>query len=117
MIAVRTENLTRRFKALTAVNAISFEVNQGEIFGFLGPNGAGKTTTINMLSTLISPTSGHAEIMGNDIMKKRNAVRRSIGVVFQDPALDNRLTGKENLEFHAHMYGMPGPERRRTPCG
>jgi ABC-2 type transport system ATP-binding protein len=66
-----------------------------------------------MLSTLIAPTSGHAEIMGNDIIKKRNAVRRSIGVVFQDPALDNRLTGKENLEFHAHMYGMRAPERRQ----
>ena len=111
-IAVRTENLTKRFHKLTAVNSISFEVHEGEVFGFLGPNGAGKTTTINMLCTLIPPTSGRAEIMGYDIVKKRNEVRRSIGVVFQEPALDSRLTGKENLEFHAHMYHMPGNERR-----
>jgi ABC-2 type transport system ATP-binding protein len=112
MIAVRTENLTKRFKKLTAVNAVSFEVNKGEIFGFLGPNGAGKTTTINMLSTLIAPTSGHAELEGHDIVKNRNGVRRSIGVVFQEPALDSRLTGRENLEFHAHMYGMKSGERK-----
>jgi ABC-2 type transport system ATP-binding protein len=111
MIAVRTDKLTKKFKKLTAVDGVSFEVRQGEIFGFLGPNGAGKTTTLNMLSTLIAPTSGHAEIAGNDIVKKRNAVRRSIGVVFQEPALDSRLTGKENLEFHAHMYGMQRSER------
>jgi ABC-2 type transport system ATP-binding protein len=112
MIAIRTEQLTKRFKKLIAVNNVSFEVPEGEIFGFLGPNGAGKTTTINMLSTLIPVTSGHAEIMGFDIIKNRNAVRRSIGVVFQEPALDSRLTGRENLEFHALMYGMPGQERR-----
>jgi ABC-2 type transport system ATP-binding protein len=112
MIAVRTENLTKCFKKLIAVNSISFEVSEGEIFGFLGPNGAGKTTTINMLSTLISPTRGRAEIMGHDIVRKRNAVRHSIGVVFQEPALDSRLTGRENLEFHALMYGMPLHERR-----
>lgn len=112
MIAVRTENLTKRFKAAVAVDGISFDVREGEVFGFLGPNGAGKTTTINMLSTLISPSSGSAEIMGYDIVKRRNEVRRSIGVVFQEPALDSRLTGRENLEFHAHMYGMPAQERR-----
>ena len=112
MKAVTTENLTKRYKKLTAVDRVSFEVNEGEIFGFLGPNGAGKTTTINMLSTLISPTSGHAEILGHDIIGKRDAVRRSIGVVFQEPALDSRLTGRENLEFHARLYGMPGPQRR-----
>ena len=112
MIAVQTENLTKRFKKLFAVNSVSFIVQEGEIFGFLGPNGAGKTTTINMLSTLIAPSSGRAEIMGHDIVKKRNAVRRSIGVVFQEPALDSRLTGRENLEFHAHLYGMPVDQRR-----
>jgi ABC-2 type transport system ATP-binding protein len=112
MIAVRTENLAKRFKAAIAVDGISFDVREGEVFGFLGPNGAGKTTTINMLSTLISPSSGSAEIMGYDIVKRRNEVRRSIGVVFQEPALDSRLTGRENLEFHAHMYGMPAEERR-----
>ena len=112
MIAVRTENLTKRFKKLIAVDGVSFEVLEGEIFGFLGPNGAGKTTTINMLSTLIAPTSGHAEIMGHDVVRERDAVRNSIGVVFQEPALDSRLTGRENLEFHAHMYGMPADQRR-----
>ncbi|HUI93083.1 MAG TPA: ATP-binding cassette domain-containing protein [Chitinivibrionales bacterium] len=111
MIAVQTENLAKRFKKFLAVDGISFTVNEGEVFGFLGPNGAGKTTTINMLSTLIAPSSGGARIMGYDIVKKRNEVRRSIGVVFQDPALDSRLTGRENLEFHAHMYGMPARER------
>jgi ABC-2 type transport system ATP-binding protein len=111
LIAVRTKNLTKRFKRSVAVDGISFDVNEGEVFGFLGPNGAGKTTTINMLSTLIAPSLGSAEIMGYDIIKKRNEVRRSIGVVFQDPALDGRLTGRENLEFHAHMYGMPARER------
>ena len=112
MIAVKTENLTKSFKKLVAVNGVSFAVQEGEIFGFLGPNGAGKTTTLNMLSTLIAPTSGRAEIMGHDIVKKRNDVRRSIGVVFQEPALDSRLTGRENLEFHAQMYDMAAGERR-----
>lgn len=112
MIAVRTQDLTKRFKKLVAVDGVSFDVLEGEIFGFLGPNGAGKTTTINMLSTLIAPTSGHAEIMGYDIVKERDAVRNSIGVVFQEPALDSRLTGRENLEFHALMYGMPADQRR-----
>jgi ABC-2 type transport system ATP-binding protein len=112
MIAVRTEKLTKRFKKLVAVDGVSFDVTEGEVFGFLGPNGAGKTTTINMLSTLISPTGGRAEIMGHDIIRERNAVRRSIGVVFQEPALDSRLTGRENLEFHALMYGMPADKRR-----
>ncbi len=103
---ISTQNLTKTFKDLTAVNNISFTVQKGEIFGFLGPNGAGKTTTIKMLTTLLHPSQGSAKIAGHDIIKKRDDVRKSIGVVFQEPALDTELTGQENLDFHARMYGI-----------
>jgi len=112
MFAIEVENLTKKFNGFTAVNNISFNVKAGELFGLLGPNGAGKTTTINMLSTLLKPTSGKAKIAGYDILKDRNNVRKSIGIVFQEPALDNKLTGRENLEFHAMMYRMGKEERR-----
>jgi ABC-2 type transport system ATP-binding protein len=112
MDAIRVENLTKRFEDVTAVDHISFSVSQGELFGLLGPNGAGKTTTINILSTLLRPTSGLAEVAGFDVSKSRDSVRKSIGVVFQEPALDGRLTGRENLDFHAMMYGLDGNERR-----
>ncbi len=112
-IEVEVKNLTKKFNGFTAVDNISFKVKKGEIFGLLGPNGAGKTTTINMLSTLLNPTSGYARVSGYDIVKERENVRRSIGIVFQEPALDNKLTGKENLEFHAMMYGMSKEERKR----
>ncbi len=91
---------------------ISFTVEEGELFGLLGPNGAGKTTAINMLTTLLQPTSGRAEVAGHDIVKERDAVRNAIGIVFQETALDNRLTGFENLEFHSVMYSMEKEERR-----
>jgi ABC-2 type transport system ATP-binding protein len=113
MDAIRVENLTRQFNGFTAVNRISFTVQTGELFGLLGPNGAGKTTTINMLATLLKPTSGFAEVAGFDVARHKDAVRRSIGIVFQEPALDTRLTGKENLEFHAMMYGLPREERKK----
>jgi ABC-2 type transport system ATP-binding protein len=113
MYAITVDKLTRKFAGFVAVGQISFNVDHGELFGLLGPNGAGKTTTINMLSTLLKPTSGHAEVAGFDVSKNRDAVRNSIGVVFQEPALDNRLTGRENLEFHAMMYGMSKEERRK----
>ncbi|MBI4978628.1 MAG: ATP-binding cassette domain-containing protein [Spirochaetes bacterium] len=112
MNAIEVDTLTRKFGKAVAVDGISFSVAKGEIFGFLGPNGAGKTTTINVLSTLLKPTSGKASIMGHDIRKERDQVRRSIGVVFQEPALDGRLTGAENLSFHAMMYGMKSAERK-----
>jgi ABC-2 type transport system ATP-binding protein len=112
-IIIKVENLTRKFEDFTAVDQISFDVKEGELFGLLGPNGAGKTTTINMLSTLLKPTSGYAEVAGFNIMKNKNEVRNNIGIVFQEPALDNRLTGRENLEFHAMMYGMGKEERRK----
>jgi len=86
---------------------VSFEVETGEIFGFLGPNGAGKTTTISMLCTLLKPTGGRATVNGFDIGTDRHLVRESIGLVFQDPSLDDRLTARENLEFHAVLYHVP----------
>ncbi|MBS3777927.1 MAG: ATP-binding cassette domain-containing protein [Candidatus Thermoplasmatota archaeon] len=108
---IKTTDLTKTFKDLTAVDNISFTVNKGEIFGFLGPNGAGKTTTIKMLTTLLHPSKGSAEIASHDIIKKRDDVRKSIGVVFQEPALDTELTGQENLDFHARMYGIGRKKR------
>ncbi|MCD6371213.1 MAG: ATP-binding cassette domain-containing protein [Candidatus Aenigmarchaeota archaeon] len=113
MAAIEVRNLTKKFNGFTAVDNISFEVKKGELFGLLGPNGAGKTTTINMLSTLLNPTSGSARVAGYDIVKEKEDVRRNIGVVFQEPALDNKLTGRENLEFHAMMYGMDREERKK----
>ena len=112
MDAIKVESLTKNFNGVIAVDHISFSVPVGELFGLLGPNGAGKTTTINMLSTLLKPSSGDGEVAGYDITQDRDSVRRSIGVVFQEPALDTKLTGRENLEFHAMMYGM-GREVRR----
>ncbi len=111
MDIIKTKDLTRTFKDLTAVDNISFKVKKGEIFGFLGPNGAGKTTTIKMLTTLLHPTSGSAEIAGYDITKEKDNVRKSIGIVFQEPALDTELTGRENLEYHARMYAIPKDKR------
>ncbi len=106
MFAIKVEELVKKFNGFTAVDNISFDVHYGELFGLLGPNGAGKTTTINILSTLLKPTSGYAEVAGFDIRKKRDDVRKSIGIVFQDPTLDTKLTGRENLLFHAMMYGI-----------
>jgi ABC-2 type transport system ATP-binding protein len=113
MDAIFVEDLTRRFEDVTAVDHVSFSVPEGELFGLLGPNGAGKTTTINMLSTLLRPTSGRAEVAGFDVAKRRDDVRKSIGVVFQEPALDGKLTGRENLDFHGMMYGIKSDERHR----
>ena len=109
---IRVEDLTRKFGDLVAVDHVSFTVGSGDLFGLLGPNGAGKTTTINMLSTLLRPTSGRAEVAGFDVSRDRDRVRRAIGIVFQEPALDSQLTGRENLEFHSMMYGMGREERR-----
>ncbi len=111
--AIRVERLTRRFDGFTAVDNLSFDVPGGELFGLLGPNGAGKTTTINMLATLLSPSSGSARVAGHDVTTRRHEVRRSIGVVFQEPALDTKLTGRENLTFHAMMYGLSRDDRER----
>lgn len=110
MHAIEAEGLTKRFREVLAVDNVSFEVEEGEIFGFLGPNGAGKTTTINMLITLLRPTKGSARVAGYDILKEPEKVRRKIGVVFQDPTLDRRLTGWENLYIHGRLYGVPSKE-------
>ncbi|MEW6161869.1 MAG: ATP-binding cassette domain-containing protein [Nitrospirota bacterium] len=109
---IKVENLTKRFDSITAVDDISFEVEEGTIFGFLGPNGAGKTTTINILCTLLSPTSGTAFVAGHDCVKEPADVRKAIGIVFQDTTLDKDLTAYENLVFHAYLYNVPKDEMR-----
>lgn len=104
---IKVDALTKIFdNRVRAVDEVSFDVEEGEILGFLGPNGAGKTTTLNMLSTLLRPTSGTATVNGYDIIEEPDGVRRSIGFVFQDHTLDNELTGRENLDFHCRIYGL-----------
>jgi ABC-2 type transport system ATP-binding protein len=112
MSIITVEQLTKKFSGITAVDDISFEVEEGSIFGFLGPNGAGKTTTINILCTLLSPTSGKAFIAGHDCMKEPSEVRKAIGIVFQDTTLDKDLTAYENLIFHAYLYDVPKNEMK-----
>ncbi|MBO37172.1 MAG: ABC transporter ATP-binding protein [Anaerolineaceae bacterium] len=106
MYSIKVEQLVRHFGKNVAVDDISFKVESGEIFGFLGPNGAGKTTTINMLTTLLRPTSGTALVNGYDVGKQQALVRQSIGMIFQDASLDDKLTGRENLLFHGMLYGL-----------
>jgi ABC-2 type transport system ATP-binding protein len=110
---IEVENLTKTFDGFTAVDNITFSVKRGEIFAFLGPNGAGKTTTIKMLTTLLRPTSGKIFLNGSDPTRNQNAVRRSFGIVFQDPSLDDELTAYENMEFHGVLYGVPREIRRQ----
>jgi ABC-2 type transport system ATP-binding protein len=105
MSAINIKNLTKKFGKFTAVDSINLEIKEGELFGLLGPNGAGKSTTLNMLATMMIPTSGSAVVNKIDIVNQ-DSVRRSIGMVFQDPSLDDELTGRENLEFHGRMYHM-----------
>jgi ABC-2 type transport system ATP-binding protein len=104
---VKVENLSKNFGNLVAVDKVSFEIKEGEIFGFLGPNGAGKSTTINMLTTLLKPSSGSAVIAGYDIHKQPNEVRRAVGVVPQEYTADEDLTGFENIILCADLYGLP----------
>lgn len=110
---IEVEELTRTFGTLVAVDRVSFTVNEGEIFGFLGPNGAGKSTTIQMLATLLPPSAGTARLAGYDVRHQPFEVRQQIGIVFQDPSLDNQLTAEENLRFHARLYGVPASDFRR----
>jgi ABC-2 type transport system ATP-binding protein len=109
--AIDVDGLTKRFGETTAVDDLSFTVGEGELFGLLGPNGAGKSTLINVLCTLLGPTEGTASVNGHDVRRETGAVRDSIGVVFQEAALDEELTGAENLAFHARMYGLGRRER------
>lgn len=110
---IEVEGLVRRFGDFTAVNDISFSAREGEIFGLLGPNGAGKSTTIKVLCTLLEPTAGRVRVAGHDVEKDPDAVRGSLGIVFQDNSLDSTLTGQENLDFHCMMYHIPRGERAR----
>jgi ABC-2 type transport system ATP-binding protein len=107
MKAIRTDNLTKMFGHLVAVDHISFEVEEGEVFGFLGANGAGKTSTVMMLATALNPSSGTATVCGYDIIRERDKVRESIGIVFESLSLDTNLTARENLDFHARLYHLP----------
>ncbi|MBI5207319.1 MAG: ATP-binding cassette domain-containing protein [Candidatus Firestonebacteria bacterium] len=110
MNIIEVKNLTKKFNNISAVDNISFTVKKGEIFGFLGPNGAGKSTTIGILATLIEPAQGQVFLNNFNVLNDKNDVRKSIGIVFQDPSLDDRLTAEENLRFHAKLYGVPKKE-------
>lgn len=110
---IEVEGLTEKFGELVAVDDITFSVARGETFAFLGPNGAGKTTTIKMLTTLLRPTSGKILINGSDPVKEQDKVRRSFGIVFQDPSTDDELTAYENMEFHGVLYGVKKKIRRQ----
>ena len=112
MPAIEVSSLVKRFNSFTAVQGISFEVPEGSIFGFLGPNGAGKTTTINMLCTIMKPTSGRAVVNGYDCERQPDRVRESIGIVFQETTLDKDLTAFENLYYHAILYNVKRSMRR-----
>jgi ABC-2 type transport system ATP-binding protein len=109
---ISVTDLRKEFGDFVAVDNISFDVQRGELFAFLGPNGAGKTTTIKMLTTLLHPTSGTVRINGYDPVRDSDAARRSFGIVFQDPSLDDELTAWENMEFHGVLYRVPKPLRR-----
>jgi ABC-2 type transport system ATP-binding protein len=110
---IKVQNLVKTFGSFTAVNDVSFDVAEGEIFAFLGPNGAGKTTTIRMLTTLLKPTSGAIELDGLDPQKQQNEARKRFGIVFQDPSLDGDLTAWENMEVHGVLYHVPHKVRRQ----
>jgi ABC-2 type transport system ATP-binding protein len=111
--AIEVRDLARRFGSVEAVKGVSFDVEETEIFGFLGPNGAGKTTTINMLCTLLRPSAGRATVNGFDVVEERSEVRRSIGLVFQQPTLDEYLSADRNLRFHGYAYALPSEVRER----
>jgi len=113
MTIIETTNLTKKYGELTALDSLNLTIAEGEIFGLLGPNGAGKSTTLLALATLIKPTSGSATVNGFDIKEQPDKVRKSIGIVFQDPSSDDILTGYENLKLHGMLYGMPADLREK----
>ena len=113
MQMIETEDLSKNYDGLLAVDRLNLRIQEGERFGLLGPNGAGKSTTLLMLTTLLRPTSGTARVNGFDVVRQPARVRRSIGVVFQDPSSDDTLTGYENLKLHGMLYGMPAALREQ----
>ncbi|MCL5017254.1 MAG: ATP-binding cassette domain-containing protein [Patescibacteria group bacterium] len=113
MAIIETEDLTKEYDGLIAVNKLNLKVEEGEIFGLLGPNGAGKSTTLLMLTTIVRPTSGTARVNGFDVVHQPDHVRRSIGIVFQDPSSDDTLTAYENLKLHGMLYNMPKDLREK----
>ncbi len=108
---IEVRNLSKEFKELKAVHDINFTIEEGEIFGFLGPNGAGKSTTINMLCTMLKPSSGEVYVNGYSISREKDQVRKSIGIIFQENTLDEKLTAKENLMLHCRFYHVPKEKR------
>src|SRR5256884_7781660 len=110
--AVEARGLVKSYGKVEAVRGIDLSVRPGEVFGFLGPNGAGKSTTISILCTLLRPTAGVAKVAGIEVTRDPGGVRSRIGLVFQDPSLDDQLTARENLEFHAFLYNVPRAQRR-----
>lgn len=115
--AIEVKNLVKKFNEITAVNDISFTVSRGEIFAFLGPNGAGKSTTIKMLTTLLAPTSGCVLVNGFNPVTEQTKVRKSFGIVFQDPSLDDELTAYENMNYHGILYSVPRQLRQERIQG
>ncbi|VVC04973.1 Trehalose/maltose import ATP-binding protein MalK [Candidatus Burarchaeum australiense] len=111
MYIIETDKLTKKFNNFTAVDGLDLKIEEGGLFGLLGPNGAGKSTTMYMLSTILEPTSGSAKVNGFDVQKEAEEVRKSIGIVFQDHTLDDRLNAYDNLDIHGRLYGIPGPKR------
>lgn len=111
--AVEVKNVVKNFGEIAAVADVSFAIKPGEIFAFLGPNGAGKSTTIKMLTTMLRPSSGKLYLNGHDVTKDRDSARKSFGIVFQDPALEEELTAYENMLFHAVLYGVPKAQQRK----
>jgi ABC-2 type transport system ATP-binding protein len=113
MVAVEVSDLTHRYGARAALSALSFTVGRGELFAVLGPNGGGKTTLFRIAATLLRPTSGTVRVFGDDVRRASDRVRRRLGVVFQSPALDPRLTARENLIHHGRLYGLRGTDLSR----
>lgn len=111
-IAIDLQHVTKRFKGVTAVDDVTFQVKKGELFALLGPNGAGKSTTIKMLTTLLKPSEGTLTLAGHDVTHAQDAARKSFGIVFQDPSLDLEMTAYENMELHAALYGVRGSETK-----